>query len=255
MQVRIKCNMRRTTNLAFRVKCKLRDFIGRQNNTDYRRIPIIINNFNRLKYLQFQLEWFKEAGYNNIHIIDNASTYKPLLDYYKSLPYTIYRLDANKGPYALWQTHLFLRFRSDYFVYTDPDILPIEDCPFDFLEAFLETMKENPGFSKVGFGLKIDDIPEFYPYKSKVQKWESKFWKKKFSTDFYEAPIDTTFALYPPDGLFSSELPALRSAYPILARHLSWYENHAELDEESKYYSLKATDVSSWTHKTETMYK
>ena len=51
---------------------------------DYKEIPIIINNFNRLDTLQKLIASLEIRGYRNIYIIDNLSTYPPLLDYYKS---------------------------------------------------------------------------------------------------------------------------------------------------------------------------
>ena len=52
-------------------------------------IPIIINNFNRLSTLKELLTSLEQRGYNNIHILDNASTYPPLLAYYKTCPYEV----------------------------------------------------------------------------------------------------------------------------------------------------------------------
>ena len=60
---------------------------------DFRKIPIIINNFNRLTYLKDLIFFLEKNGYVNIVVIDNASTYPPLLEYYKQeYKYKLYQL-------------------------------------------------------------------------------------------------------------------------------------------------------------------
>ncbi len=61
---------------------------------------------------------------------------------------------------------------KDYYVYTDPDVLPTEDTPKDFMQYFMDILNRYPEIDKVGFGLKMDDIPDHYPKKDKVIKWE-----------------------------------------------------------------------------------
>ena len=73
-------------------------------------IPIIINNRNRLTFLQELIESLEAKGYRNIFIIDNNSNYQPLLNYYESCPYKIFRLDKNIGYLALWKTNIYKHF-------------------------------------------------------------------------------------------------------------------------------------------------
>ena len=49
------------------------------------QVPILINSFNRLHSLQRLMNWLLRAGYANLHIIDNASSYPPLLRYLSGL--------------------------------------------------------------------------------------------------------------------------------------------------------------------------
>lgn len=98
-------------------------------------VPIIINNFNRLEYLLKLINSLTSRGYNNIYIIDNASTYPPLLDYYEKTPYPVFKLKENIGYLALWKTNIFKKFKNSYYVYTDSD-MEIEDfCPDDFMNC------------------------------------------------------------------------------------------------------------------------
>ncbi|HNY14595.1 MAG TPA: hypothetical protein PKI12_03580, partial [Bacteroidales bacterium] len=117
---------------------------------DYKKIPIIINNFNRLEMMVQLIESLEKRGYTNIFIIDNLSTYPPLLEYYKTCKYTVFRLDRNIGMNALWGSGLIKKFRNDYFVYTDSDMVPVEECPDDFLLFFLEVLRKHKLAQKAG---------------------------------------------------------------------------------------------------------
>ena len=108
----------------------------RMDEDDYLEIPIFINSRDRLSCLRQQINWLLEAGYRNIYILDNASTYPPLLDYYKDIEeqVKILFLKRNLGYKALWKSDILniLNIQTPY-VYTDPDIVPINKCPKDVL--------------------------------------------------------------------------------------------------------------------------
>ena len=70
-----------------------------------KEIPIIINNFNRLSSLLRLIDALTSCGYTRIYILDNASTYPPLLSYYESCPFEVIRLGRNLGFKALWKSH------------------------------------------------------------------------------------------------------------------------------------------------------
>ncbi len=209
-------------------------------------IPVIINNFNRLEYPLAMIDWLEKAGMTNIVILDNASTYPPLLKYYESCKHRVILLGRNVGYMALWETAVFDEFRNDFYIYTDPDILPVEECPKDFINIFLAILAKNADAKKVGFSLKIDDIPDFYNRKSDVLAMETKYWKRKRAANVYDAPIDTTFALYRPKAFGDHQIKALRTAPPYTARHLPWYIDANNLPEEENYYKKLASDSNTW---------
>lgn len=216
---------------------------------DAKKIPIIINNINRLSFLKLLIEALEKRGYYNIYIIDNASTYQPLLEYYKTCPYQIFRLQKNLGFLALWKSKIYKQFDKDYFVYTDSDVVPVENCPDDFLNLFWKTLKTNKDVYKVGFSLKIDDLPDHYKQKNDVIEWEKKYFKKPVSPFFFEANIDTTFALYKP-GLNQAAniyIKMYRSSAPYEAKHMPWYNNSENLSEEELYYIQHAQGSTHWT--------
>lgn len=215
-------------------------------------IPVIINSFNRLTPLVELVAWLERAGYTQIIILDNASNYPPLLEYYRSIPYEVV-YGPNLGPTALWQTKtLWKRVRGGYYIYSDADVVPDKGCPLDAVDRFLHLIHWRFGTPKVGFGLRIDDLPDHYAKKEGVLSWESKFWAREVETSVYRAPIDTTFALYRPFAAGYSE--ALRTGFPYVARHTPWYENSAAPTPEELHYAKTAkSGVSTWLEGTGTL--
>lgn len=215
-------------------------------------IPIIINNRNRLSCLKLQIESLEKRGYTNIIIIDNASTYPSLLEYYETVcPYKVYRLNRNLGHLALWESGLIKQFRKEYFVYTDSDIVLDECCPSDFMEQFVRVMKKYPLVEKVGFSLRIDDLPACFDKKQQVIDWESQFWKLKIADNppLYKAAIDTTFALYRPYYIVGGNLhsPIIRVGEPYLAKHMPWYNDSVNLSNEESFYIQHCETITHWT--------
>lgn len=212
-------------------------------------IPILINNFNRLTSLLLLVDALKSRGYDNIHIIDNNSTYPPLLEYYSICPYNVIQLKDNLGFKALWKSHLKKIYCSDYYIYTDSDVVPAKHCPPDFIDFLFVQMKNHPFAYKIGLSLRIDNIPNHYREKEKVISWEKRFYSQPVTEYLYRAPIDTTFALYRPRvGLSRSRYKEVyRTAYPYEAEHLPWYINSEDLPEEESYYINHCKQTTEWT--------
>lgn len=207
------------------------------SGNDFKKIPIIINNRNRHTYLMQLINWLEKHGYSNIYIIDNNSTYEPLLNYYKSTNCKVFYLSENVGHLSLWKTGIVKHFEKSYYVYSDPDVVPVNDCPGDILEHFYNILERIPNIEKVGFGLKIDDLPNHYADKEKVIEWEQKFWDKKIDSDLYDAAVDTTFALYKPFTNGANYVQnAVRTGGKYQLHHLPWYEDSNNMTAESLFY-------------------
>lgn len=239
--------------MATSFKTKTRQFLelafGKKPK-DFKEIPIIINNYNRLTTLKILISDLEARGYYNIHIIDNNSAYPPLLEYYDTCDHNVHRLKKNIGFKALWKSGLWYNFIRGYYCYTDSDLSLDPACPDDFLEVFYKLLKKYPEVFKVGFSLKIDDLPDHYDRKNEVIDWESRFYKKEKEKNVFIAPIDTTFALYRPfarrgkrDG--SDEI--LRVGQPYQCFHLPWYVNSAAPSKEELYYLNSVKKVTHWT--------
>lgn len=220
-----------------------------QQRVDYKNIPIIIISFNQLYYLRELVTFLLKHNYRNIIIIDNHSSYPPLLEYFNSIEskVKIIRLNKNYGHTVFWDNEsLFKKYSSGYYVITDPDIVPVSDCPQDFLKTFYCLLKENKNITKVGFSLKIDDIPETNKNKPFIVQWEKQFWENK-EKNYYLAGIDTTFALYRPNYRKKEGFcDAIRVDYPYQAIHGGWYIDNDNLSEEQKFYMKHTSASSSW---------
>ena len=213
-------------------------------------LPVYINNRNRLTPLLKLVNWLENLSYVKIFIIDNDSTYPPLLDWYDKTNHEVFRFKQNLGHTSLWRKQIMNTFKGNWFVYSDSDIIPREDCLSDVLLFFKRAMKKYDHIYKVGFGLEINDIPDHYALKHEVIEWESKFWKQPIGSSLFAADIDTTFALYNKQrGLVNNKQifrcgPALRTNYPYVARHYPWYIDKNKNPEE--IYYLKHVETFTW---------
>lgn len=216
--------------------------------------PIFINCRDRVTPLRALVRWLERAGCTRIHLVDNNSTYPPLLDFYASTPHTVIRLGRNQGHRAIWECGAVEEHAAgEYYVATDPDIVPVDECPPDALDRFRALLDGHPDRAKVGFGLVIDDLPSHYRFTRQVQVWEGQFWAAEVEPGVYDAPIDTTFALHRPGTAFTAPgvLPnharSLRTGYPYVARHTAWYVDSRRPDAEERYYREHARgDVTHW---------
>lgn len=218
---------------------------------DPKQIPIIINNYNRVTYLKRLIASLEIRGYETIYIIDNASTYEPLLDYYKTCPYHVFRLERNLGYMALWKSDVYFRFKRSYYVYTDSDMEIDENCPEDFMQKFVDILKNYPMAQKAGFGIRTDDLPDHFSKKQEVILHESKFQEKEVEPDIFEAQIDTTFALYRPfcKGKADKYQKTYRAGGKYVIRHLPWYADSQAMTDEDIYYINSVTQSTHWSGK------
>ncbi len=228
----------------------LRERISPSKYSDARQIPIIINSFNRLSTLKQLIASLEQRGWTNIYILDNCSTYPPLLEWFKSTKYEVIYLPANLGFKALWRHKPSRkRFCGDYYIYTDADLVLDKDCPADIIDRMFKLLKNNyPYAFKIGPSIRIDDLPDCYNRKREVIEWESQFFLRPVGDGLYRAPIDTTFALYRPRIGLSRRmsLESYRMAAPYQIVHLPWYENSDALTDEEQYYKSHCSHATSW---------
>jgi hypothetical protein len=212
-------------------------------------IPIFINNRDRLQPMRELIIWLTNHGQKSIFILDNDSSYPPLLEYYKNLPagVKLIRLGQNLGPRSLWITGLHKKIATS-FIYTDSDVTPSIECPSNLISTLLELQTLFPTIGKIGPGLEISDLPSCYHKQKDVFALESRYWQKPVGAGMYRAAVDTTFALYRPNVDFAIGNTDIRLGYPYTFRHEPWYANDNCLDEEEQYYRSHArVDFCHWS--------
>lgn len=228
---------------------RIREILSPSRFKSGKEIPVIINNFNRYTMLVKLIEALEKRNYTNIYIIDNNSTYPPLLEYYKECPYKIFRLDKNLGFKALWKSKISKQLCNDYYIYTDSDVVPIEECPDNFIDKMFTLLKKYKYAYKIGLSLRIDNLPDHYKFKQKVINAERMDHLTKNEDDLYRRATDTTFALYRPRVKLSRSryAEAYRTSYPYQAEHLPWYMNSDNLPEEELYYIEHCMKPTTWS--------
>lgn len=200
--------------------------------------------FNRLQ-LPVKLATFLANHNITPVLIDNNSDYPPLMDYYHSrCPFTVMHMNKNYGHTVVWNPETTILQRlgiTGPYIVTDPD-LDLSGIPDDFLSVLEAGLMKYPQFDKCGFSLEINDIKN-----QGTIDWETKFWQHPLDEMYFNAQIDTTFALYK-TPVFSYN--ALRTNRPYCAVHVPWYYDQFEdLPEDEKfYYSTQNSNVAEHTH-------
>jgi hypothetical protein len=217
-------------------------------------IPLLILSFNQLTYLRNLINWFRYYYPNNdIYIIDNASSYPPLLEYLSDIHGKdnsyVFNFKFNEGSINLKNViDKRIATNYEYYIISDPDIMPHMSTPTNFLNVFRHCI-DDLGYHHVGFCLKIDDIPQ-----NKVTTIEQSrpFWQEPIIVSYegknytaYKAPIDTTFALY--KSAEGWEYPMRNEWWNNSLRmfdafHLPWYLNGNNINEEMvNYYNTASS--------------
>ena len=208
-------------------------------------IPIVINNFNRLTTTRKLVEDLTNLGYTNVHILDNNSTYPPLLAYYDTNPCTIKKLESNMEFLAIYNSGYINEWlgKREWMAYTDCDIELNPNTPKDFIETLIRTT-ERYNKTKGGLALKISDLPT-NDYADHY-KWRElrDHWSKELEPDVYDACVDTTFCVIKPGRPFDYQ--AIRMGGNFTAKHKPWYTDFSNLDEEELYYLSTSSDNSSY---------
>jgi hypothetical protein len=210
--------------------------------------PIVIICRDRLAPLRQLLAWLDRAGYSRPILVDNASTFPPLVSFLESTNLDVVRINRNVGHLAPWTPEVQARLDPHRpFVVTDCDVVPDEGCPTDVVEHLAELLIGQAHIEKVGLGLRIDDLPDSYALKQQVIAWESRFWEREVTPGVFDAEVDTTFALYRSPLTPYRTAPALRTGPPYVARHVTWYIDSANPTDEQLYYREHADpSVSHW---------
>ena len=236
-------------------------------NIDPTEVPVFIVNRNNLERgFKRLVEWLLSIGMKHIVIVDNLSTYAPLLSFYEEMKdkIKVEVQSVNIGPRGWWALENHTKVMTPY-IYTDCDVVPSSDCPGDVIETMLGLLRKQETGRKVGVSLRIDNLPDHYSKKDLVIKWESGFWtpdrKEQINNEYgdgqraFNSNVDTTFAMYHPQQPFT--YTSLRTDAPYSFEHVPWYSDDSNPTEEDAYYKahyetqheggqLWKTDTGGW---------
>jgi hypothetical protein len=215
-----------------------------------KNMTIAIIGYNQYTYISNMVTQLKKYS-NDIVIIDNNSTYKPLLEYYNNFEYSLLKMDKNYG-HKVYEEKILNTLFGNIFIITDPDLELNPKLPLNFITNLVNISNKYKS-SKVGFALEISSInirPELVYADMPLKIWESRFWQNKINDtkwELYIASIDTTFCLINTNYSGTS----IRVANNYTCKHLPWYINFHEnlLEDEYDKYLENNISTNYWNDK------
>jgi hypothetical protein len=207
-------------------------------------VTVVVNNRDLLTWPRAMIGHIERFdALAGILVVDNGSTYPPLLEFYRQTPHEVVFL-GNLGHTAPWSPEVLARIATDYYVVTDPD-LDLEDTPRDCLLHLMRCLQRFPRAGKIGLGLRFDDVPRESPYFHHVHSLERRYWELPLVDGLIRpAPVDTTFAIYHKALLNRYAIGGARTDYPYTARHPPW--SVVTPDAEFQYYLDRANESCSY---------
>lgn len=236
------------------------------------KIKCFIISFNRLTFLKAQVEFLSKFPELEIIIVDNHSTYPPLLEYLHELEgygtgtsgVQVIHVPTNRGHRVVWDLHLSKDLASDVpYLVTDCDVIPERHDFLDLLKSGLELFQNA---NKVGLGLRINDIPHGVPFRSEIIGHENNLLRHNTQDVRYaRMAVDTTMAIYragyhyPSVWGYESDsneyrvlegVKSIRTTYPWTARHMSWYLTIEDIKtDENQFYLNSLTTSTHWSQR------
>lgn len=208
------------------------------------RIPLVIIAYNNPFFVRRFVEQAQRLP-NPLIILDNDSSYPPLLRYYDTLKdrVTVVRMPHNHGH----RVHEVCDFLPRRYLLSDPDLDLNRDMPANVAEHLLR-ISERHGAGKTGLALDISDHRDFVKggYGDLVFSIESQYRARPIQDatyELYDAPVDTTFCLVNKDHPQDRQV---RVAREFTARHLPWYEGYMRANvPTAELEAWKSRNVSS----------
>lgn len=208
-------------------------------------IPVFVIARDRLSYLKRTIASLSQQRDAHIYVVDHGTTDPETIDWLRhDCPFTVFwHGDRRVHDFWSWDSLRNLVGTHEYAV-TDPDI-DFTGVPEDLIAICQLALIAFPHIMKAGPALRLDDLPNTDLAK-RVKNWEIQFWDRNITSMAYEAPIDTTFAVYRP--LWQQPVfqlgPGIRIVGPYQVRHMPWYET-GPADEELRYYREHAREGAS----------
>jgi len=213
---------------------------------------LIIPTFNNFTYTRNTIDRFQNLV-DDIMVLDNASTYEPMLDYLDSIDgdVEVKRYESNEGPRRFYNDKWFYWDLPYQFLVTDPDLEFDDRLDRQALDHLFELTEELSAY-KIGSALSLDldednvldDGLVWCGRATNVREIEAAYYgnpistKTKYGDRIYVANIDTTFAAY--NRLH--ETGFMDTNYRVdgryLAKHYGWLKNPPIPKDEADYYTM-----------------
>lgn len=220
-------------------------------------VPVVIPSFNQLYYIQNTIKQLERFDLKKFIILDNGSTYPPLLKWFEKIDIPVVIDLSNPGPRNFFINQNIWNILPNYFIVTDPDLQYNHKTPNTLLKDLIE-ISELMKWPKIGLALDTSEENKMVPM---VREWEKDYWQLKIATTKYGDPIylaktDTTFSLY--NKKFVSRPGVLawdadfftcpRIAGNFTCKHWGWYYEKPVPKKEEEFYKNTATHWSSTEH-------
>ena len=227
-------------------------------------MKIFIMSWNLLESTRKMAEFFVECGHEPV-IVDNCSTYPPLLKWLETCPYKVVStkgIQLSTFNRFVWEIPGLLDDIENFYGVTDCD-LGFEGVPKDFCEVLSNHIERTPGILKCGLSIRLADLPD-NAYANRYKEAEKNNWSQQDQYGFYGIPVDTTFSVMSKERCNSLEkmwrpsgdnVPETfldnsffyrshRSPEPYTVKHIQWYADINNLNDE-QIYNLKVTQHGS----------
>ena len=215
-----------------------------------KNMSCIIIGFNQPTYIKKMVKQLEKYT-NDIIIIDNNSTFEPLLNYYENdYKYTLLKMKSNLG-HKVYEKLFIEKIVGDIFILTDPDLEFNKNLPDNFIENMINISNYYQA-EKVGFALLYDspDIrKDIKAFGKTIKEWEKQYWTYKyyypgFENDIWSAAIDTTFCLINKQNKGGH----YRIANNYLCKHLPWHVGFEKEipNDEFEYYMKNNVSTNYW---------
>jgi glycosyltransferase involved in cell wall biosynthesis len=192
-----------------------------------------------------RLQQFKCIG--DIIIIDNGSTYPPLLEWYNECECTIIYIQ-NIGHRAAWDLGITRELNADFYVVTDSD-LDLSNTPDDTL-LYLQDKLIDSGLPKLGLMLDLEAVKPGMLYYDYLQWYEAgrRRTSPVINGIMTKLAVDTTFAMYRNEQR-NYFVGGGSTMHPYQAVHVPWLYTQETLanDQEYQYYLSHANASASIT--------
>lgn len=227
------------------------------------KIPAFIIARDRVNCLRDMVNYLKqeETGCEPI-IIDNASTNPELLEYYATNPCKIHIMGDNRGNCVVFSDPRPDLNKPDFFeVYDCTNGYIVSDCDLkidhirtNFLETFKEGLNRYSWCTKIGFQLRISDLPDTEIAREAIG-WETGNHAPHAyldGTNFVRAATDTTFSFYrwipPPNTALAHDFDKSIRCADMEAVHLDWYWTADNPPTKDVVYYLEHINHDGFTH-------